>query len=43
MRADPHRTLLAPRGRMPRDWVGAACFLLGFWAAIELLLPLAGG
>jgi len=25
---------------MPRDLLGALAFLLGFWGAIELLLPL---
>jgi len=25
---------------MPRDLPGVAAFLLGFWAAIEVLLPL---
>jgi hypothetical protein len=34
------RTVLAPAYGMPRDLIGAIAFLLGFWLAIELLLPI---
>lgn len=34
------RTILAAVAEMPTNLIGAIAFLFGFWAAIELLLPL---